>query len=151
MTDYTALAASLGKLVTEKNAQYGDSAKSAAAIFAILYPAGIKLEQYQDILLMVRILDKLSRIAHSEAGKDGGGESPYRDIAGYALIGLGNWEDRQVDKAREDRPRNMKSGDCPCTFYSIGKQYPCIWSEGHSGNHCSMHNHVWITQTEHDS
>jgi sulfate transport system permease protein len=45
----------------------------------------IKLEQYDDMLCIVRIIDKLFRIA---TAKDAFGESPYGDITGYGLLGL---------------------------------------------------------------
>lgn len=78
----TALA--LGKLVTEKNQAYGDSVANSSEIFKLLYPNGIVPSQYADMLLMVRTLDKLSRIA---TDRDALGESPWGDIAGYALLG----------------------------------------------------------------
>ena len=82
------LAAELGTLVTGKNRAYGDSAARAGDIVRILYPHGVRPDQFDDLLLVVRILDKLSRIAQRAAdGQDLGGESPYRDIAGYGLLG----------------------------------------------------------------
>jgi hypothetical protein len=78
----------LGELVESKQVQYGDSAGRAGRIIEILYPDGIKPYQYDDALLMVRVLDKLSRIAQRGTdGKDLGGESPWKDIAGYGLLG----------------------------------------------------------------
>lgn len=83
------LAGELGKLVAEKNLAYGDSASKTSSILEILYPAGITTYQYEDALLVVRVLDKLSRIAQRSAdGRDLGGESPWFDIAGYGLIGM---------------------------------------------------------------
>lgn len=88
MTDYTKLAAEIGALVTSKQAQYGDSVSKSGRILEILYPEGVQTHQYQDALMVVRILDKLSRIAQrGPDGQDLGGESPYRDIAGYGLLG----------------------------------------------------------------
>lgn len=78
----------LGELVSEKNRQYGDAAARAGAIMRVLYPAGLQPDQYDDALLVVRVLDKLSRI--SQRGPDGqdlGGESPWKDLGGYGLIG----------------------------------------------------------------
>lgn len=82
---YEQLGADLGKLVGEKNKAYGDSFHRAGEFLRILYPDGIKPEQYTDVLCIVRIFDKLKRIA---TDKDALGESPYRDIGGYALLGL---------------------------------------------------------------
>lgn len=79
-------ARALADLVVEKQRQYGDSARRSGRILAVLYPDGVPVEKYRDVLLVVRVLDKLSRIATHEV--DAGGEEPWRDIAGYALLAL---------------------------------------------------------------
>lgn len=73
----------IGALVEKKNQAYGDSFRKSGEILTILYPNGIKTEQYCDILTIVRILDKLFRIATQ---KDAFGESPWDDVAGYAIL-----------------------------------------------------------------
>lgn len=78
------IARQVGKLTAKKNAAYGDSARVSAEMLKILYPNGIELGQYRDMMLVSRILDKLCRIANR---KEAFGESPYRDIAGYGVIG----------------------------------------------------------------
>ena len=83
-TDYAALGKSIGELVQSKNASYGDSFSNSGKILAILYPNGVKPEQYTDMLTVVRILDKLARVA---TRKDAFGESPFKDIAGYGILG----------------------------------------------------------------
>lgn len=85
MTDYQELGREMGELVQAKNSAYGDSFSNSGRILAILYPNGVAPEQYGDMLTVVRILDKLARIA---TRKDAFGESPFRDIAGYGLLGL---------------------------------------------------------------
>jgi hypothetical protein len=80
---YKALGQKIGELVDEKNAAYGDF-NAAGELLKSLYPNGIKVEQYGDMLCVVRILDKLRRIA---TDRDALGESPYQDIAGYGLLG----------------------------------------------------------------
>jgi len=82
--EYEALGAEIGKTTDEKQAAYGNSFGRAGDILRILYPDGIKIEQYDDALAVARILDKLFRIA---TDRDALGESPYRDIAGYGLLG----------------------------------------------------------------
>lgn len=79
------LATEIGNLVEEKNRAYGDSFAKTGDFLRLLYPNGIPPEKYNDALCIVRIFDKLKRIA---TDKDALGESPYRDIAGYALLGL---------------------------------------------------------------
>lgn len=69
--------------VAEKNAAYGDSFAKTGDVLAILYPNGIAPGQMVDALAVVRVLDKLFRIA---TDRDALGESPWRDIAGYALL-----------------------------------------------------------------
>lgn len=76
------IAADIAATVAEKNAAYGDSVTRSADIMRVLYPDGIPVSAYGDALLIVRVLDKLSRIA---TDRDALGESPWRDIAGYAL------------------------------------------------------------------
>lgn len=82
---YEELGRLMGKLVGDKNTAYGDSFGQIGNIMRVLYPDGIKVEQYDDMLCIVRIIDKLFRIA---TAKDAFGESPYGDIAGYSLLGL---------------------------------------------------------------
>ena len=87
---FTSLANELAQLVALKNVAYGDTANRAGKMLEALYPKGVQPHQYTDMLLIVRIIDKLSRIAQRDAsGRDPGGESPYRDIMGYGLLG---WE-----------------------------------------------------------
>lgn len=81
---YLETAAEIGGLVEEKQKAYGDSFGQAGLIMQVLYPSGIRPDQYDDALCVIRILDKLFRIA---TDRDALGESPYRDIAGYAILG----------------------------------------------------------------
>jgi len=85
MKDYIGIAKDIGSLVEEKQEAYGDSFSKSEKIINILYPNGVKPENYRDLLTVTRIIDKLFRIA---TRKNTFGESPYRDIAGYALLGI---------------------------------------------------------------
>ena len=80
---YTQIGMKIGHLVDDKQAAYGDSFGKAPKILRVLYPDGIKTEQYEDVLAIVRILDKFSRIA---TDKDALGENPWKDCAGYCLL-----------------------------------------------------------------
>ena len=82
---YEVLGQEIGQLVQKKQVAYGDSFGKSGNVIRILYPNGISPEQIDDALCLVRILDKLFRIA---TDRDALGESPYRDIAGYALLGI---------------------------------------------------------------
>jgi hypothetical protein len=81
------IAREIGELTAEKNAAYGNSVATSTEVLRLLYPDGVKPKQYRDMLLVARVLDKLSRIANR---KDAFGESPWRDIAGYGVIGAVN-------------------------------------------------------------
>lgn len=78
------IGAEIGKLVDEKNESYGSSYAHSSKIIQQLYPNGVQPHQYQDMLVVVRIIDKLFRIANR---KDAFGESPWKDIAGYGILG----------------------------------------------------------------
>jgi len=95
MSSFQALASALAELIERKNRAYGDSVTRSANILAILYPEGVKPTDYSDLLLVVRVLDKLSRIA---TDKDALEETPWRDISGYGLLG---W---RTDESREKYP-----------------------------------------------
>lgn len=75
----------IGKEVDVKNTAYGDSVGRSGDILRILYPNGVQPEQYGDMQLVTRIIDKLFRIA---TDKHALGESPYRDISGYGILGM---------------------------------------------------------------
>lgn len=81
---YSEMGKLLGELTQMKNTAYGDSFAKSGDILEILYPHGIKPEQYRDALAIVRVIDKLFRIA---TRKDAFGESPWKDIAGYGILG----------------------------------------------------------------
>lgn len=80
---YEEIGGRIGALVDKKNAAYGNSIHDAGKVFRLLYPNGIKPEQYDDALAMIRILDKMFRIA---TAKSAFGESPFMDIAGYGIL-----------------------------------------------------------------
>lgn len=85
--DYAATALTISRMVVSKQEAYGDSFGRSHLIIEILYPDGIKKENIQDFLAVVRVIDKLFRIANK---KDAFGENPWQDIAGYALLSLVN-------------------------------------------------------------
>ncbi|MFH2028638.1 MAG: hypothetical protein ABIJ08_05840, partial [Nanoarchaeota archaeon] len=77
--DYEGIAIEIAKVVKEKNIAYGDSFVKSGEILNILYPDGVKPEQYGDMLAIVRVIDKMFRIA---TDKNAFGESPWKDING---------------------------------------------------------------------
>lgn len=115
MSTYCEVAEQIGKLVTEKAAAYGPAFKTAPEALKLLYPEGIDPPKYMDALLLVRIWDKMMRIATK---KDAFGESPYRDISGYGIIGA------SVEEP-EPHPRCLGcSGSGPLT--SEGRCAKCV-------------------------
>jgi|TARA_Y100000034_G_C6852769_1_gene387059 hypothetical protein len=86
---YEEIGVEIGKLVQEKNSAYGDSFGQSCRILEVLYPGGIQPNQYRDALAITRVIDKLFRLANK---KDAFGESPWRDICGYSILGVSNDE-----------------------------------------------------------
>lgn len=80
---YEEIAANIGRLVDEKNKAYGDSFKKAPQYLTILYPHGIRPDQYPDMLALVRDFDKNMRIATNKSAFN---EDPWKDKAGYAIL-----------------------------------------------------------------
>jgi hypothetical protein len=91
MTTFEMLGRELGALVAEKDRAYGSAFADAGAFLKLLYPDGVKPEHYGDMLAIVRVFDKLKRIA---TDGDALGESPWRDIGGYAILALARLEPR---------------------------------------------------------
>ena len=84
---YHQVANEIADLLEEKNKSYGSSFEKSQDILNVLYPNGISKEQFKDALVVTRIIDKLFRIANN---KEAFAEDPWKDIAGYALLMLGN-------------------------------------------------------------
>ena len=82
---YHDLAREIADLLEVKQAQYGNSVGTAPAILALLYPDGVRVDQYPDMLTIVRMLDKFKRVA---TGHPSDAEDPWEDIAGYAILRL---------------------------------------------------------------
>lgn len=80
------MAAEVGRLVDEKQKSYGDSFGKCGEFLALLYPNGVEKEQYGDMLAIVRVFDKLMRIATNKGSFE---ENPWRDICGYSLLSMG--------------------------------------------------------------
>ena len=68
MNKYQELGNQVGELVGHKQEAYGDAFNKAGRCLEQLFPDGIKKEQYTDLLCIVRILDKLFRVANGEPG-----------------------------------------------------------------------------------
>ena len=107
MSNFEQAGRELGWLVDEKQRQYGDMISAMGPMLKILYPEGVKPDQYNDLALIVRILDKLGRITK---GNGDGGESPYRDIAGYGLLGAGKMQTARLCSPPANRREGLGVG-----------------------------------------
>jgi hypothetical protein len=86
--EYEILALAIGRLTDEKSKQYGNANAKVGEIMKVLYPEGVPVHALKNALLIVRMLDKICRIANQGPdGLDKGGEDPFSDLAGYSLIG----------------------------------------------------------------
>lgn len=85
MGKYEQLGQDIGSMVDVKNQQYGDAFNQAGKILEVLYPDGVRPDQYKDMLGVIRVIDKLFRISNGKQGE----EDPWQDIAGYGLLGAG--------------------------------------------------------------
>lgn len=95
---YRRLGAETGELVGVKQQSYGDSFGRTGTCLRQMYPNGIKPEQYDDLLTIARILDKLFRIANDPTAFD---ENPYKDICGYSILGMSRYDNKAPDKPFE--------------------------------------------------
>lgn len=82
MGKYESISQDIGRLVDEKNSQYGDSINSTAEFLRLLFPEGIPVEAYGDLGVIVRVFDKLKRIANGNQGE----ENAWSDLAGYGIL-----------------------------------------------------------------
>ena len=82
---FSELGDSVGELVHDKQLAYGDSFGRSGECLRQMFPKGIDLDQYDDLLTIARILDKLFRLANDPRAFN---ENPYQDIVGYALLGM---------------------------------------------------------------
>jgi len=77
-----------------KNRKYGDAVRKTVDILYALYPEGIRPDQYSDLLLLVRVQDKMVRIAsYTPERREKDDESPWADVRGYGILG----EEKDMD------------------------------------------------------
>ena len=94
MKNFRTIADEVANIVSAKQEAYGDSFGKSGECLRQMYPDGIKPEQYDDLLTVARILDKLFRIANNPTAFD---ENPYQDIVGYGLLGMSR-HNSMIDK-----------------------------------------------------
>lgn len=100
LSKFEQAALDIGKIVATKNAEYGNSAIESGGILKVLYKDVINTDT-TNMLLVARILDKLSRISHAK-DLDTVKEA-FADLCGYGLIGyLNTKETMDLEKLEED-------------------------------------------------
>lgn len=72
---------------SEKRKQYGSTDQLASAMLKLAYPNGITPEKYNDVLVFIKITEKLIRISSSDIEEQSKSDA-YGDIIGYGLLGL---------------------------------------------------------------
>tara|TARA_Y100000385_G_C12812469_1_gene516691 strand:+ start:181 stop:474 length:294 start_codon:yes stop_codon:yes gene_type:complete len=92
--NYDSIGWDVGQLVLAKQTAYGDSFGRSGECLRQMFPQGIKQNQYDDLLTIARILDKLFRIANDPKAFD---ENPWQDIVGYGLLAM-----KRHDKKTDD-------------------------------------------------
>ena len=103
------LASDIGKLVEEKNKAYGSAFDRAGDFLKILYPEGIKPDQYKDMLCIIRVFDKLMRIATAYEGTEEKKVEAYSDLSGYGLLGLrASLEEQQITARKDNKDEEEK-------------------------------------------
>jgi len=96
---YEKLALEIGSLVQSKNKAYGSAFDKAGEFLSVLFPNGVPVDRYKDMLCLVRMFDKMMRISTSEfEGTDEKREEAYRDLAGYSLLGLNSEKEGKEKK-----------------------------------------------------
>ena len=95
MNKLTEIGFEVGELVNKKQKAYGDSFGRSGECLRQMFPEGINPEQYDDLLTIARILDKLFRIANNPSAFE---ENPYQDIVGYGLLGMKRHADKVETK-----------------------------------------------------
>jgi len=101
---FSQLGDAVGDLVHDKQRAYGDSFGRSGECLRQMFPEGINTAQYDDLLTIARILDKLFRLANDPSAFD---ENPYRDIVGYALLGM----NRHLGNRKEEESKPLDGND----------------------------------------
>jgi hypothetical protein len=93
--NYKKIGNDIGELVQKKQKAYGDSFGKAGECLRQMYPNGIKPSQYDDLLTVTRILDKLFRIANDPTAFE---ENPWQDVAGYSMLSIKRYNKKKSDE-----------------------------------------------------
>ena len=92
------IACDVVKVVEEKNREYGSAFQKVGEILSILFPNGIPTNKYHDAAILIRVLDKVCRIANTN--DKGVKKDAWLDICGYALLRLSKGDLNGVESER---------------------------------------------------
>ena len=85
-------------IVEEKNREYGSAFQKVSHILSVLFPNGIPTSKYHDVAILVRVLDKICRIA--SANDKNVKKDAWLDITGYGLLRLSEGDLNGVESER---------------------------------------------------
>jgi len=88
--NYDSIGWDVGQLVQSKQNAYGDSFGRSGECLRQMFTEGINPSQYDDLLTIARILDKLFRIANDPKAFN---ENPWQDIVGYGLLAMRRYDE----------------------------------------------------------
>ena len=111
-TIYPTIGMKIGDLVAQKRIHYGDSFNRSHEIIEVLFPDGVPQESYQDLLTIIRIVDKLFRIANRHKAREAGmpdTELPEQDVFGYLLLAIVREEQTLPSKPKKEHDTNNAS------------------------------------------
>ena len=92
------IARDVAGIVREKNRGYGSAFQKVSHILSILFPNGIPTSKYHDVAILIRVLDKICRIATAndkDVKKDA-----WLDIVGYGFLRLSEGDLNGVEGER---------------------------------------------------
>ena len=93
LTKLEKIATEIKSLVEEKSLAQGGAFLKSEKILKILYPNGIKPEQYKDLLAVIRVVDKLFSLA---AQKETLSESFFNNIAEYVILNVADGDTKEA-------------------------------------------------------
>ena len=82
-SSFEGIAFELSSMLEDKNRQYGDSYARMQHVLPVFFPNGVPADRLLDAIFILRIVDKLMRIASNQPDDM---EDPVKDIAGYAIL-----------------------------------------------------------------
>ena len=96
--DVRSVASDVAVIVEEKNKEYDSAFEKVSKILFILFPNGIPTNKYHDAAILIRVLDKVCRIANTN--DKGVKKDAWLDICGYALLRLSEGDLNGVESER---------------------------------------------------